>query len=156
MYHCTCIHVSTRMAGLIQGNKVRAIISILALVAPAFGGCSGASCYWYNPAKTVNEAQRDCRQCYDRAVRRACEDFADEYYGHPLQMRESPYLAARWDDPAGSDFGALSTWTLWGTTHRENLFRGCMKSRGYRLTRKDDLGPRARTRRLAAGMVAGR
>ena len=135
---------------------VRAVASILVLIGFLFGGCSCASHYWYNPDKTVNEAQRDCRQCYDQAVRRASEGFADEYYGRPAEMRESPHFSARCDNLNGSDFGALREWTLWGTTHRENLFRGCMKSKGYRLTGKDELGPRVRTRSLAAGKVAGK
>lgn len=135
---------------------MRAIASILALIGPVFGGCSGASHYWYNRAKTVNEAQRDCRQCYDQAVRQASEDLADEYYSRPAETGDVPHVSARCDNLNGSDVGALREWTLWGTTHRENLFRGCMKSRGYRLTGKDELGPRVRTRSLAAGKVAGR
>jgi hypothetical protein len=135
---------------------VKTIASILVLIGPVFGGCLGASSYWYNPAKTVNEAERDCRQCYDQAVRRASEDFADEYYGRSSDMRESPHYSGRYDHLSSSEFGALREWTLWGTTYRENLFRGCMKSKGYRLTRKDDLAPRVRIRWLAAGKIAGR
>ena len=135
---------------------MRAIALMLVLTSLIFAECSCASGYWYNPVKTVNEAQRDCRQCYDQAVRRASEDLADEYYGNSPEMRQSPYFSSRCDNLSGSDVGALREWTLWGTTHRENLFRGCMKFRGYRLTGKDELGLRVRTRSLAAGNVAGK
>jgi hypothetical protein len=135
---------------------VKTVVSILALIGPVFGGCSCASRYWYNPAKTVNEAEQDCRRCYDQAVQRASEDFADEYDGRSAYMGESPDFSGRYDHMSGSEFGALREWTLWGTTYRENLLRGCMKSKGYRLVRKDELASWVRTRWLAAGKVAGK
>ena len=134
---------------------MRAIASILALIGFALSGCSSARHYWYNPEKPLSEARQDCRECYDEAVQQAAEDVADEYYRRPPEIRETPYWSSRSRSAESVDLRPLWYSTVWGTTHRENIFRGCMKSRGYHLTREDELCRHIRKSSLRAGGVAG-
>ena len=135
---------------------MKAIASILALIGFSLSGCSGSRRYWYNPEKPLVEARQDCRECYNQAVEQAAEDVADEYYRRPPEMRQTPPWSGHSDRWSGSEFDALNESTLWGMTHRENLFRGCMRSRGYCLTREDALGRHIRKSSLRAGKVAGK
>jgi len=135
---------------------VRAFASILLPIGFALSTCSCAVHYWYDPAKTLNQARRDCRECYDQAVTLASEDLAHEYYSRSPEMRQRPYCSTRGDGLDPVDLGPLWESTFWGDTHRENLFRGCMKSRGYRLAREDQLGRRVRKSCVRTHKVAGR
>lgn len=139
-----------------ERNRMRAIASILALIGFVLSGCSSPRHYWYNPEKSLSKARRDCRECYDEAVQQAAEDVADEYYRRPPEMREMPYCSTRNQSVESVDLRPLWDSTVWGTTHRENIFRGCMKSRGYRLTREDELGRHIRKSSLRVGKVAGK
>ncbi len=139
-----------------EGNRVKAIASILALIGFALSGCSSPRFYWFNPEKTLSEARQDCRECYNQAVEQAAEDLADEYYRRPPEIRETPPWSSRSDHWSGTELEALNESTLWGSTHRENLFRGCMTSRGYHLTREDELDRNIRKSSLRAGKVAGK
>ena len=134
---------------------MRAIASILALIGFGLSGCSGPRYYWYNPEKLLSEARQDCRECYDEAVEQAAEDLAIEYYSRPYEMRETPYSSTDSKDEERIDLRPLWESTNLGTSHRENIFRGCMKSRGYHLTREDALGRHIRKSSLRAGKVAG-
>lgn len=136
---------------------MRAIASILALIGFALSGCSSSRHYWYNPEKSLSEARQDCRECYDEAVERAADDATLEYYNRrPYEMREAPYGSTRNKDSERIDLRPLWESTRLGTSHRENIFRGCMKSRGYRLTREDRLDRTIRKSSLKAGKVAGK
>jgi hypothetical protein len=135
---------------------VKTITSILALIGLALSGCSSTSHYWYNPDKYLNEARQDCRECYAEAVEQSAEDVAYEYYNRPPEMRDVPYPSARDKDSERIDLRHLWGSTNWGTTQRENIFRGCMKSRGYDLVREDELGRHIRKSSLRAGKVAGK
>ena len=135
---------------------MRAIASMLALIGFVLSGCSSPRHYWYNPEKLLSEARQDCRECYDEAVEQAAEDVALEYYNRPYEMRETPYSSTRSEDEERIDLRPLWESTNLGTSHRENIFRGCMKSRGYNLTREDELGQRIRKSSLRAGKVAGK
>jgi hypothetical protein len=139
-----------------EGNRVKAIASILAVIGFALSGCSGPRHYWYNPEKTLSEARLDCRECYNQAVEEAAEDVADEYYRRSQEMQEAPPWSSQTDRWSGIEFEALDESTLKGLTHRENLFRGCMTSRGYTLTSEKDLDSNIRKSSLRAGKVAGR
>jgi len=129
--------------------------SILAVIGFALSGCSSPRHYWYHPEKTLSEARLDCRECYNQAVEQAAEDVADEYYRRPREMQETPPWSSRSDRWSGEEFEALNESTLWGSTHRENLFRGCMTSRGYSLTSEKELDSTIRKSSLRAGKVAG-
>jgi hypothetical protein len=135
---------------------MRAIASILALIGFVLSGCSNTRRYWYNPEKLLSEARQDCRECYHIAVQQAAEDVALEYYNRPYEMFETPYSSTRSEDSERIDLRPLWESTHFGTNHRENIFRGCMKSRGYRLTREDELDRRIRKSSLRAGNVAGK
>lgn len=135
---------------------MKAIASILVLVGFALCGCSGPRYYWYHPEKTLSEARLDCRECYNLAVEQAAEDVADEYYRRPPELRQTPPGSSHNDRWSGTEFEALNESTLWGMTHRENLFRGCMSSRGYRLTSENQLGRHIRKSSLRTGKVAGK
>lgn len=139
-----------------EGNRMRAIASVLGLIGFALSGCSSPRHYWYNPEKSLNEARQDCRECYDKAVQQAAEDVADEYYRRPPEVRESPYGSTRRKASESVDLRPLWDSTVWGTSHRENLFRGCMKSRGYQLIREDKLDRTIRKSSLRTGKVAGK
>ena len=115
---------------------MRAIASILALIGFVLSGCSSPRHY--------------------EAVEQAAEDVALEYYNRPYEMRETPYSSTRNKDSERIDLRPLWESTNLGTSHRENIFRGCMKSRGYRLTREDELGSNIRKSSLRAGKVAGK
>ena len=135
---------------------MKTIVSILALIGLALSGCSRLHYYWYNPDKYLSEARQDCRECDDKAVLQAAEDVADAYYRQPPDMRDTPFLSTRSERWSGAEFDPLYESTLWGPTDRENLFRGCMKSRGYHLVREDELGRHIRKSSLRAGKVAGK
>jgi hypothetical protein len=135
---------------------MRAITSILLLIGFTLCGCSNIHYYWYNPDKLLREARQDCRECYGEAVQQAANDTTEEYYRLPPDVREDSYWPTH---SRGSDtlhLGPLLHPTMWGSNHRENLFHGCMKSRGYALTREDELGRNIRKSSLRAGLVAGK
>lgn len=139
-----------------EGNRVRTIASILAAVVFALSGCSSPRHYWYNPEKTLREARLDCRECYSQAVEQAAEDVAYEHDMYSTEVHEEPYSSSRDKDSERIDLKPLWESTQWGETHRENIFRGCMSSRGYALTREKDLDSTIRKSSLRAGKVAGK
>ena len=134
---------------------MRAIASILTLIGFVLSGCSNPRHYWYNPEKLLSEARQDCRECYNEAVDQAAEDVALEYYNRPYDLREARYSSTRSKDEERIALRPLWESTSLGTGHRENIFRGCMKSRGYQLTREDKLDPHIRKSSLRVGKVAG-
>ena len=135
---------------------MKPIASILALIGFALSGCSSPRHYWYNPEKTLREARLDCRECYNQAVEQAAEDVAYEYYTRPPDVREEPYSSTRNRHSERIDLRPLWDSTDWGGTHRENIFRGCMRSRGYYLASEADLDSDIRKSSLRAGKVAGK
>ena len=136
---------------------MRAITSILVFIGLFLSGCSSSRYYWYNPEKLLSEARQDCRECYDEAVEQAADDATLEYYDRrPYEMREAPYWSTRDKDSERIDLRPLWESTSLVTSHRENIFRGCMKSRGYRRTREDRLDRNIRKSSLKAGKVAGK
>ena len=135
---------------------MRAIASMLAVIGFTLSGCSSPRHYWYNPEKALSEVRLDCRECYNQAVEQAAEDVADEYYRRPYEIHETPQGSSRSDRWSGEEFEALNESTLWGSTHRQNLFRGCMSSRGYSLTSEKELDSTIRKSSLRAGKVAGK
>ena len=135
---------------------MKAIASILALLGFALSGCSSPRHYWYNPEKYLSEARQDCRECYDEAVEQAAEDAAYEYYNRSPEMRETPYWSTHSKESERIDLRPLLESTQWVTSHRVNIFRGCMNSRGYHLTREDELDRNIRKSSLRAGKVAGK
>lgn len=139
-----------------EENRVKTIGSILALIGFALSGCSSPHYYWYNPDKYLNDARQDCRECYAEAIEQGAEDVAYDYYSRSPEMREAPYSSARDKDSERIDLRYLCESTNWGMTHRENIFRGCMKSRGYHLVREDELDRDIRKSSLRAGKVAGK
>ena len=135
---------------------MKTIVSILVLIGLALSGCSRARYYWYNPDKYLNEARQDCRECYDEAVQQSAEDLANEYYSRSPEMRQTPFSSTQSNRWSGSEYDALYDSTLWTSNDRENLFRGCMKSRGYHLVREDELSRKIRKSSLRTGKVAGK
>ena len=138
---------------------MRTIASILVLAGLAASGCAGPRYYWFNPGKSLNEARQDCRECYARAVKEASEDVAEEYYSRRDMGLAPGNQPVPWSTHSehfsGPDLDALSESEIWRSNHRENLFRGCMDSRGYQLIKEDELGREIRKSSLMAGRVAG-
>ena len=135
---------------------MKTVASILVLIGLALSGCSSPHYYWYNPDKYLSEARQDCRECYDEAVQQSSEDLANDYYNRSPEMRPAPFITTQSDRWSGTEFDALYDSTLWRSNDRENLFRGCMKSRGYHLVREDELGWKIRKSSLRTGKVAGK
>jgi hypothetical protein len=135
---------------------MRAIASILIVIGFALSGCSNPRHYWFNPEKTLSEARQDCRECYSQAINQAAEDI--EYVNYQLspEMRQTPPRLLDSNHPNDPEFWIFDERTFFHTNYRENIFRGCMSSRGYRLTREDELGRRIRKSSLRAGKVAGK
>jgi len=133
---------------------MRILPSMLALVCVAGAGCAGGEYRWYNPARSPAEARRDCLECRDQAVAEASKAVAEHYYGArvtPIASNDSETGIARGE----VDRDALRGWTEWGQTYRENVFRGCMKDKGYRRVRADELDPSARRRAPPVDHVPG-
>jgi hypothetical protein len=135
---------------------VKTVALILVLIGLALSGCSSPHYYWYNPDKYLSEARQDCRECYDEAVQQSSEDLANDYYSRSPEMRPAPFIRTQSDRWSGTEFDALYDSTLWRSNDRENLFHGCMKSRGYHLVREDELSQHVRKSSLRTGKVAGK
>ena len=133
---------------------MRISASMLALVCVAGAGCAGSQYCWYNPAKTQAEARQDCLECRDQAVAEASQAVAEYYYSPRVTSSVSsspdPGLAR-----GEVDRDALRGWTEWGQTYRENISRGCMRDKGYRRIRADELDASARRQALPVDIVAG-
>ncbi|UCC97402.1 MAG: hypothetical protein JSW66_16350 [Phycisphaerales bacterium] len=112
---------------------MRLFVLILVPVCAAGAGCADGGYYWHNPAKTRAQAKRDCLRCRNLAVAEASQAVAEYYYGHSATAR-GPNGSGHGIDPSDADCSALRGWTEWGATYQENVFRGCMKHKGYRLT----------------------
>ncbi len=134
---------------------MRNIAITLVLISVTVAGCSIRHCYWYNPAKTLEEAKRDCRECYNEAVAEASEAVAEYYYDHAAPPGRLYYFR-RGIASSEADYNALYGWIMWGDSYRQNVFRGCMKRRGYFRISADQLGQSVRKRSLYMDNVAGR
>jgi hypothetical protein len=141
--------------GDLVSDKMRIIASTLALVWVSSAGCAGGKYYWHNPAKTLAEAKRDCLQCRDQAVAEASEAVAEYYYSAHVTPGASNG-SERGIAMGDADGSALRGWTAWGETYRENVFRGCMRRKGYRRVRADELDQSVRRRALPGDDVEGR
>jgi hypothetical protein len=137
------------------GNEMRNIAFTLVLIFITVAGCTIRNCYWYNPAKTLEEARGDCQECYNKAVAEASEAVAKYYYDRAA-LHNSLYGFGRGSVIGESDDNALYGWFMWEDSYRQNVFRGCMKSRGYRRIKADQLGQSIRKRSLSMDNVAGK
>ncbi|MHC4509786.1 MAG: hypothetical protein ACYTAO_12635 [Planctomycetota bacterium] len=134
---------------------MRFFILIFMTACVAGTGCAGSGYYWHNPAKTLAQAKRDCLGCRELAVAEASEAVAEHYYSRPVTAGGSNG-SGHGIDASDPDHSALQGWTTWGLTYQENVFRGCMKRRGYRWANADELGQSVRRRTLPVDGVAGR
>lgn len=108
---------------------MKSIIRILTLITLFVAGCSADSCYWYQPGKTFKQAKQDCRECYCEALKDALEVDAEyESSRVPVYERDPEHLP---------DFEDVITWH---ELNLQNATRGCMKRKGYHLTRAGELG----------------
>ncbi|MCH7557304.1 MAG: hypothetical protein IIB56_07580 [Planctomycetes bacterium] len=90
------------------------ILTAVFLVAMAgFFGCGGRSVCWYNPDRTLKQAEGDCRECHYQAQAEAIE--------------------AAWRDRL--DWGIRGR----GPVYRDLQFDRCMKQKGYCLVPEDEL-----------------
>ena len=89
-------------------------------------GCATASKYvWYNPYKTLEEAQRDAYDCEYRAKSLAYQA------SNPYASGGSPGIGG------GMAEGVMSGF-VYGTTMNEE-YRKCMEAKGYKLRLKKEL-----------------
>ena len=98
------------------------------LITVFVAGCSADRCYWYQPGKTFKQAKQGCRECYCEALTDASEVDA-EYESSRVSVYER--------DPEHLPY--LEDVTIWHQLHLANAVRGCMKRKGYRLTRASEL-----------------
>lgn len=111
---------------------MRGFVLIFMAVCAAGAGCGSSGYYWHNPLKTRTQTKRDCQECRHLAATEASEAVAEYYYRNSPAARglNGP---ADGIDAGASDYSTVRGWSTWGTTYQENVFRGCMKHRGYRL-----------------------
>jgi len=112
---------------------MKSTTGIVTLTTLLVAGCSADSCYWYQPGKTLKQASQDCRDCYDRVMEDSLQ-VGPEY--------ESSRVSVYDRDP--EHLPDLDEVISWHELHLENAIRGCMKRKGYRLTRASELGPEVR------------
>ena len=105
----------------------------LGLICMLGAGCSRKT-YWYHSDRTLAEAERDCRECYQQAQTEAAE--------------------ASWSQRLdGAEVEGESTDEQWSYAYQDSRFRRCMKRRGYRLTAERELRAPVRKRVLRMGSI---
>jgi hypothetical protein len=109
---------------------MKSITKILMLITLFVAGCSADRCYWYQPGATLKQARKDCRDCY-------CEALNDELKVD-VQYESSRHVSVYDHDPEYlpyfDDVITLHELNL------QNATRGCMKRKGYCLTRASEVG----------------
>jgi len=109
---------------------MKTITTTVTLITLLVAGCSADRCYWYQPGTTFKQARQDCRDCYCEALNDELKaDVAYESSRHVSVYDRDPEYRPDFDDVI--------------TLHELNLqnaTRGCMKRKGYRLTRASELG----------------
>jgi hypothetical protein len=119
---------------------MKSITKILALTTLFVAGCSANRCYWYQPDKTFKQARQDCRDCYSEALNDELKvDVAYESSRHLSVYDRDPEYRPDFDDVI-----TLHEFNL------QNATRGCMKRKGYRLTRASELGSEVRRKTTCA------
>ena len=107
---------------------MKSATTIVTLITLLAAGCSADRCYWYQPTKTFKQARQDCRDCYNGALTDALEVEA-EYGSSRVSMYER-------DPEHLPDFEDV---IIRHELNLENAARGCMKRKGYHLTRASEL-----------------
>jgi len=130
-------------------------LALIGLIAAATAGCSGQRCYWYNPARTLEQARQDCLECYDDALATASEAMS-EYHSDRYGIAAQEYHNEDRLGMSHSDHMALQEWSSWGAAYQDRIFRTCMRQRGYCRKKADKLDPSVRKNTLSVGGVAGR
>jgi hypothetical protein len=133
--------------------KTRAFVQVVSLLLAA--GCSKPSAYWYQPAKSFEQARNDYCACRDRARREASEAVADEYLDDAFSPVGAPRVYSTPHDDASLSHNPFDAWSTWGQMYEGNVFTGCMERRGYRRVKADRLPARVRTQRLSMAAIAG-
>jgi hypothetical protein len=114
-------------------------------------GCApGPTHYWYHPDKTLEQAKEDCRACQTRA-----EGEADEMAAEADRWETRSQSRASDDGWKFYDEQVKSRSNL-GTMYRDNVFEGCMRSKGYVKIKDYRLPSNLRTKSYSLGAVAGR
>lgn len=114
-------------------------------------GCTpGPTHYWYHPDRTLEQAREDCRACQTRAEEEAAEMAA----GTERPEARSQSRAA--DDGWKFYDDQMKSRSNLGTMYRENVFEGCMRSKGYVKVKDYRLPSNLRTKSYSMGAVAGR
>jgi len=129
--------------------------ALIGLIAAATTGCSAQRCYWYNRARTLEQARRDCLECYDDALATASVAMS-EYHCDRYSTATSEYHDEDRLGMSYSDRMALQEWSSWGAAYQDRIFRVCMRQRGYCRKKADKLGPSVRKNTLSVGGIAGR
>jgi len=125
--------------------------TLLTLMALSLVGCTpGPTHYWYHPDKTLEQAKEDCRACQTRAEKEAGEMAAEEAR---LQVRSQSRAS---DDGWKFYDEQVKSRSNFGTMYKENVFEGCMQSRGYMKIKDYRLPSNLRTKSYSMGAVAGR
>jgi len=99
----------------------RFLSAIFLLAMPCFIGCESHSVCWYNPDRTLKQAERDCRECKDQARVEAIEEAIR--YKHKYRYP-----------------GSI------GPVYRNLQFDRCMKQKGYSRVPGDELSSTVRKR----------
>ena len=100
--------------------------ALFLLTMVGFVGC-GSAPYWYRPGPTLKEVKQDCKKCHFQAQTEAME----AAYGSKLD----PFVK-------GNDRFLRGP----GPAYRDSQFNRCMKLKGYRRVKKEELGDTKRRR----------
>jgi len=130
-------------------------LAVIGVIAVSITGCSSRKCYWYNPARALEQARQDCLECYDKALDTASEAMS-EYYANRYNTTAPEYLYEDSLGMSGADHKALQGWTSWGAAYQDRIFRVCMRQKGYCRKKAENLDPSVRKNTLSIGNVAGR
>lgn len=106
---------------------------VLMLICTAGAGCSRKT-YWYHPDRTLAEAERDCRECYQQAEAQA----ARAGWGQSLD---------------GGQTESESPDQQWLYAHLDAQFRRCMRRLGYHLASDRELKAPVRKRVLQMSAI---
>ena len=105
----------------------------LGLICALAAGCSRKT-YWYHPDRTLAQAERDCRECYQQAQTEAAEA------GRTQRLDKAEVEGELTDEQ-------------WSYAYLDSRFRRGMKRRGYHLVRQRQLDSSVRKRVLRMGGI---
>ena len=106
--------------------------------------------YWFNPMRTLEQAEKDCAECRKR-VEAVRAETAEARQSQGLRLKEP--LSKEEQRRQGDRLDAL---TAWDEMYLENVFSGCMGGKGYFKVEVDRLPRDVQKTSAPGGDIAGR